>query len=209
MAVIFCKSQGFLGETADTLKSHISFINTVFGVNLHKKGCWLNTEWFVSPEHPHLLYMSGHTGDAIKVLNCLHVLCDFGVGTQINEIYLNTCSSKPEDEVNKNVVPEKASPIILPSEATEEEKKLLGITKPRFVTLDIALKNALNDKYKIYICHQEIVSDYKVKMAHFLPMDECGLGFSPTKSELILYNHKGNLSEKLRDAFDEINEEEI
>ena len=59
-----------------------------------------------------------------------------------------------------------------------------------------------DDGFKIHLCSQDKVTDVDVMMAHFPPMDECGLGFSPTKSELLLWSHRGRLSEKLAAAFE-------
>ncbi|MDR0920367.1 MAG: hypothetical protein LBM93_14170 [Oscillospiraceae bacterium] len=208
--MIFCKTSNFLQETPDTLSSHVSFINTVFGVDLQKKSIpKINMEWYIAQKLPSLLYMVGHTNDAIQIINRLHSLCAYGIGTQIESIYLNTCTAKPNDETTKNNDYQRKSNIVLSSEATEEEKKKMGIQETRFCTLDKILKIISNDKFRVYICHQDTVTDHNVKMAHFLPMDECGLGFSPTKSEMILYNHKGSLAEKLNDAFDKITEREI
>jgi hypothetical protein len=203
--VIFCKSQNFLQETEETLKSHVSFVNSVFGVELHQVANVHNMVWFVAKEHPEILYMVGHTGDALNIINWLHNLCEFGVGTQISDIYLNTCTSKPDYEASRAMLSE-TSKIVLPCDATEDEKKKLGLQKSAFVTLDDTLEKVKDDGFRIHLCIQDTVTDANVKMAHFLPMDECGLGFSPTKSELRLYNHKGSLSEKLRAAFEEINE---
>jgi hypothetical protein len=202
--VIFCKSQNFLQETEETLKSHVSFVNSVFGVELHQVANVLDMVWFVAKEHPEILYMAGHTGDALNIIDCLHNLCEFGVGTQISDIYLTTCTSKPDYEASRAMLSE-TSKIVLPCDATEDEKKKLGIQKSKFVTLDDTLEKVKDDSFRIHLCIQDTVTDANVKMAHFLPMDECGLGFSPTKSELLLYNHKGSLSEKLGAAFEEIN----
>jgi hypothetical protein len=161
--------------------------------------------WFVAKEHPEILYMVGHTGDALNIINWLHDLCEFGVGTQISDIYLNTCTSKPDYEASRAMLPE-TSNIVLMCDATEDEKKKLGLQKSEFVTLDDTIEKVKYDGFMINLCIQDTVTDANVKMAHFLPMDECGLGFSPTKSELLLYNHKGDISEKLRTAFEEINE---
>ena len=202
--MIFCKSSNFLQETEETLKSHVSFVNSVFGVELHQVNNVLNMVWFVAKEHTEILYMAGHTNDALTVINWLHDLCEYGVGTQIRDIYLNTCTSKPDNVVSLVGIAD-TSNIVPLSEASEEEKKKLGILKSMFATLDDTLEKVKDDGFKIHICFQETVNDVNVKMARFLPMDECGLGFSPTKSELHLFgNREGSLSEKLRAAFDEI-----
>ena len=202
--MIFCKSRNFLGETEDTLKSHVSFVNTVFGVELRRVSNVLNMVWFVVQEHPEILYMAGHTGDALNVINCFHSLYELGVGTQIKDVYLNTCTSKPDNETIRVGITA-TSGIVFPWEASEDEMKKIGATKNRFVTLDDTIEKMKDDGFKIHICIQDTVTDANVKMAHFLPMDECGLGFSPTKSELLLYNHKGSLTEKLCAAYKEMN----
>lgn len=199
--MIFCKSRNFLGETEDTLKSHVSFVNTAFDVELCRADDMCGLIWYTAREVSDILYMVGHTSDAIAVINCLHYLCSMGIGTQIKDVYLSTCSSKPYDE---NVQPISESSFILLAQATDEEKQKAGIPKNKFVTLDEVLEKSRNDVYNIHLCLQDKVSDAGVKMAHFLPMDECGLGFSPTRSELLLYNQKGTLSEKLKVAFEEI-----
>jgi hypothetical protein len=201
--VIFCKSRKFLGETEETLKSHVSFVNSVFGAELRQTNDVLNMVWLVAGEHPEILYMVGHTGDALNIINQLHNLCELGIGTQIKDIYLNTCTSKPADA--NSVEAPITSGIVPASQATEEEKKKIGIRENKFVTLDGVFEKVKSDGFRIHLCHQDTVTDVNVRMAHFLPMDECGLGFSPTKSELLLYNHKGSLSEKLSAAFEETN----
>lgn len=199
--MIFCKSRNFLQETPETLKSHVSFLNSIFGVKLHQVNNVLNMVWFVAKERAEILYMVGHTGDALNVMNSLHSLCENGFGTQIRDIYLNTCSSKP-DGTNSVEAPITSS-IVLPSQATEEEKKKIGIRESKFVTLHDGLEKVKDDGFRIHLCQQDTVTDVNVKMAHFLPMDECGLGFSPTKSELLLYGHKGDLLDKLNAAFED------
>ncbi|MDR0696329.1 MAG: hypothetical protein LBF68_02120 [Christensenellaceae bacterium] len=204
--MVFCKSRNFLGETDETLKSHVAFINSVFEVELHQVADVLNMVWFVAEEHSAILYMAGHTGDALRIIINLHSLSECGVGTQIRDIYLNTCTSKPDNEASRAEIPNSSS-IVFPWDASEDEKKKIGITeKPKFLTLDDALAKVKDDGFRIHLCIQDTVTDYNVKMAHFLPMDECGLGFSPTKSELRLYNHKGSLAEKLADAFEKVAE---
>jgi hypothetical protein len=200
--VIFCKSRNFLQETDETLKSHVAFVNSVFDVELQQVKNMRNMMWFVAKGSSDILYMVGHTGDAECLISSLHDLCACGIGTQIKDIYLNTCSSKPGDEV-QNVGTSNFLSIVPLSEASEDEKKKLGISKNKFITLDNVLEKVKDDGFRIHICQQDTVTDYNVKMAHFLPMDECGLGFSPTKSELLLYNHRGTLSEKLTAAFED------
>ncbi len=199
--MIFCKSRNFLQETEETLKRHVSFVNSIFGVKLHQVNNVLNMVWFVAKEHAEILYMVGHTGDALNVMNWLHSLCENGFGTQIRDIYLNTCSSKPDGK--KSVEAPISSGIVLMTQATEEEKKKIGIRESKFVTLHDGLEKVKDDGFRIHLCQQDTVTDVNVKMAHFLPMDECGLGFSPTKSELLLYGHKGDLSDKLNAAFED------
>ena len=201
--MIFCKSKCFLQETEETLASHVAYINFVFGVELKRVNNVLDMEWFVAKDNADILYMSGHTNDAVSVLSFLHKLCTYGVGTQIKAIYLNTCSSKPDNEVS-NVKATNAFGIVFISEASEEEKKKLGIAETRFVTLDNVLEEIKDDGFKINLCRQDTVLDVNVKMARFLPMDECGLGFSPTESELLMFNHRGSLSEKLSSSFENI-----
>lgn len=200
--MIFCKSHKFLQETGETLQSHVSFVNEVFGVQLRRVDDVLNMAWFVAQDHKDILYMVGHTGDAVRVISAIHDLCLCGIGTQIKDICLNTCSSKPDGEVTDYEVPD-SSGIVLLSQASEDEKKKLGIPKNQFLTLDDVLEKVKDDGLRIHLCQQDTVTDYNVKMAHFLPMDECGLGFSPTRSELLLYGHKGGLSEKLNAAFED------
>ena len=204
--MIFCKSRNFLGETQETLDSHVSFVNSVFGVELRKVANVMNMVWFVTKEQQGILYMAGHTGDALNLINSLHSLCELGVGTQIRDIYLNTCTSKPGNEASRSEITT-TSGIVFPWDASEDEKKKIGVTKNRFATLDDTLAKVKDDEFRIYLCKQDKVTDANVMMAHFLPMDECGLGFSPTKSELLLYgSHKGSLVEKLAEAFVETNE---
>ena len=199
--MIFCKSCNFLQETNETLKNHVAFINSVFGVELQQVENVLNMMWFVAEGSADILYMSGHTGDAVRVISYLHNLYIYGIGTQIRNIYLNTCSSKPDSEV-RNVEISSTLGIVDFSDATEEEKEKLGISERKFIVLDDVLEKVKDDGVKIHLCKQAMVVDAKVKMAHFLPMDECGFGFSPTESELLMYNHKGSLSEKLGLAFE-------
>jgi hypothetical protein len=191
--MIFCKSRGFLSETEDTLKSHVSFINTVFGVELERAGNdLLGMAWFVAVGEPHILYMSGHTGDAIRVLDCLHTMCIYGFGTSIQDVYLNTCSAKPFEPSNSPAAKSSSSSIIFMSEATEDEKKMLNIgQQSKFIMLDSVFNKVKDDSFKLHLCFQDDMVDEGVKMARFIPMDECGLGFSPTKSELSLFNCKG------------------
>ncbi len=203
--MIFCKSRNFLQETEETLKSHASFMNAIFGVELKQVNNVLNMVWFVAKEHSEILYMVGHTGDALNVINWLHSLCECGVGTQIRDIYLNTCTSKPENKISRDGSANTSS-IVLSSEISDDEKKKLGIPKNEFVTLDDVFEKVKGDGLRVHLCQQDTVTDENVKMARFLPMDECGLGFSPTRSELLLYNHKGSFSEKLSAAFEKINE---
>ena len=99
--MIFCKSKNFLQETTETLNSHVKFINSVFNVNLKKMDEPHGLPWFVSSELPEILYFSGHTNDAIKLVERLHFLCGFGYGTQIKSVYLNTCSAKNFEYGNK------------------------------------------------------------------------------------------------------------
>lgn len=75
-------------------------------------------------------------------------------------------------------------------------------THEKFVTLEAVLDKIKSDSFSVYLCKQDSPEDENVKMARFLPMDECRLGFSPTSSELLLYNHRGNLYEKLSEAFE-------
>jgi hypothetical protein len=145
--------------------------------------------------------MAGHTGDALNIISWLQSLYAFGVGTQIRNIYLNTCTSKPDNEANRAEIVS-TSGIAFPWDANEDEKKKIGVTKNRFVTLDDTFAKVKDDGFIIHLCKQDKVTDANVLMAHFLPMDECGLGFSPTKSELLLWNHKGSLSKKLAEVFD-------
>jgi len=202
--MIFCKSINFLQETEETLKHHVDFINSVFEVQLQRLENAGSLPWFASTDLPNILYMSEHTGDAIRILDYLHFLYTFGLGTQIRDVYLNTCSAKIGDAIYENLSQNQFG-IIFPSEATDAEKQKLKLDKKdKFVKLDTILEKIKGDSFKVHLCKQEFVGDEKVKMARFLPMDECGLGFSPTSSELLLYNHKGSLSEKLKEAFDEI-----
>jgi len=203
--MIFCKSNNFLGETDETLNSHVDFLNEVFEAELCQVPNVLNMVWFAAKEHPEILYMVGHTGDAVNVINFLHSLCTFGVGTQIKNIYLNTCTSKPDNEASKAAVSDSSS-IVFTWDASEDERKKLGIQENKFITLDDTLAEVKDDGFRIHLCIQDKVTDYNVKMARFYPMAECGLGFSPTKSELLLYNHRGSLADKLADAFTETNE---
>jgi hypothetical protein len=203
--MIFCKSRNFLGETEETLKSHASFVDTVFGVELRRGADVLNMVWLVAKEHPEILYMAGHTGDALNVIVWLHNLYEFGIGTQIRDIYLNTCTSKPDNEASSAHITS-TSGIVFPWQASDDEKKKMGVTKSQFVTLDDTLAKVSDDGFRIHLCRQDKVTDANVMMAHFLPMDECGLGFSPTRSELLLWNHKGTIYEKLAEAFETIRE---
>ena len=123
--MIFCKSRDFLGETEETLNSHVSFVNSVFGVEMRRVANVLNMVWFITKEHPKILYMAGHTGDALNVINWLHSLCECGVGTQIRDIYLNTCTSKPDSEASRSEITA-TSGIVFPWEANEDEKKRLA-----------------------------------------------------------------------------------
>jgi hypothetical protein len=200
-AVVFCKSRNFLVETPESLQNHVSFLDSVFGVKLQQEKDLLNMVWFVAKENSEFLYMAGHTDDAVVVINALHDLCVRGIGTQITDIYLNTCTSKPDNEAISRIRLDTTS-IVFISDANEEEKKKLGLDKSKFVTLGEVFEKVKDDGFRIHLCLQDTVTDLNVKMAFFLPMDKCGLGFSPTKSELLLYNHKGTLAEKLSAAFE-------
>lgn len=205
--MIFCKSGNFLQETEETLNSHVKFINSVFNVHLKKMGKHHGLPWFVSLELPEILYFSGHTNDAIKLLERLHFLCEFGYGTQIKSVYLNTCSAKNADCTNGQDKNSVSKFLLSIDDATEEEKKMLNIgNSAKFVSLDSAIDKIKADTFSVYLCKQDSPVDEKVKMARFLPMDECGLGFSPTSSELLLHPPKVSLCEKLKDAFDCLHE---
>jgi len=202
--MIFCKSIDFLQETEETLNSHIAFINTVFNTRLQKVEDVCGLRWFTSAEQQSILYMVGHTGDAIRLLDFLHRLCKFGFGMWVKDVYLNTCSAKSGDDTDGNSFQSKSG-IVFPSEATDEERRKLKINENnKFAKLDSILEQVKNDSFNVNLCKQDFVVDEKVKMARFLPMDECNLGFSPTNSELLLHGHRGTLSEKLNEAFDTV-----
>ncbi|MCL2080411.1 MAG: hypothetical protein FWH17_11425 [Oscillospiraceae bacterium] len=205
--MIFCKSKNFLQETEDSLKSHVEFINTIFGVELQKyKNDILGMPWFISTNRHDVLYFSGHTGDAILLLNNLHSLYAYGVGSQIQDVYLNTCSAKPTDSESKPQ-PKSSSGIVFVADMTDEEKRKLKINdKPKFIELDGTLKKVKDLPFNVHLCKQDLIEDENVNMARFLPMDECRLGFSPTQSELTLHGYKGSLAEKLEIAFDDVSQ---
>ena len=201
--MIFCKSKNFLQETEETLNKHADFINYIFNVKLKRLDDLHGMPWFVSNECPEILYFSGHTGDAINLLKYIEFLCDLGFGTQIKRLYLNTCSAKKVDDTGKNKTRDQYQGIVLPSDATDKEKEMLNIyDNEKFDSLDSVSEILHNFPIDVYLCIQMSPEDEDVKMARFLPMDECGLGFSPTESELILNGHRGSLFEKLNDAFE-------